>query len=761
MGSAAQFRNASGLAVDGTGNIYVADRGNRTIRKVRPDGLVSTFAGLAGEFGSPDGVAVDGSGNVYVARGENHAIYKITPAGAVSTLAGLAGTSGNQDGTGSAARFNRPRDVAADSAGNVYVADSFNGKIRKITSGGVVTTLASSISDPDGVAVDGAGNVYVASKGCCDGAFPSSRSSTIRKVTPNGVVTTLVSASDSADGTGSVARFDVPQSLAVDGAGNIYVADTGNSTIRKITNGGVVSTLAGLAGTVGSSDGTGSAARFFVPSGVAVDGAGNVYVADSANNTIRKITPGGVVSTLAGLAGTGNSGRNDGTGSAARFFQPKGVAVDSAGNVYVADSYNDAIRKITPKGVVSTLAGGDSGSADGTGSAAQFRFPHGVAVDKAGNVYVADTFNGKIRKITPKGVVSTLTGAAVANQPHGVAVDSAGNVYIADTRNDMIRKLSPNGALSILAGGIDYVDFAFDDGSGPFMQFAKPQGVAVDGAGTVYVADTENSTIRLGVPSLPSRLANISTRLRVETGDNVLIGGFIVTGTQPKKIIVRGIGPSLPLANKLANPTLELRNSSGALLHSNDDWQQSPNKKAIIDSTIPPTNDLESAIVATLPAGNAGYTAIVRGKDNSSGIGVVEAYDLDTSTNSKLANISTRGFVQNGDNVLIAGTIVLGEAPQYVIVRAIGPSLTGLGVAGALRDPILELRDGNGEVVRSNDDWRDDQEAEIIATTIPPTNDSESAIVTTLPSNGASYTAIVRGVSSTTGIAVVEVYGLD
>jgi CSLREA domain-containing protein len=255
-------------------------------------------------------------------------------------------------------------------------------------------------------------------------------------------------------------------------------------------------------------------------------------------------------------------------------------------------------------------------------------------------------------------------------------------------------------------------------------------------------------------------LANISTRLRVETGDNVLIGGIIVTGTQPKKIIVRAIGPSLPFTDKLANPILELYDSS-AFLEGNDNWVDSPNKKAIIDSTIPPTNDLESAIVRTVTPG--AYTAIVRGVSNGTGIGVVEAYDLDAAANSKLANISTRGLVQTGDNVLIAGTIVVGQVSQKVIVRAIGPSLS---VPGNLADPTLELHDASGTTIATNDNWKtrpdgSSQEAEVIATTIPPTNDLESAIVATLPANNAQYTAIVRGVNDTTGIAVVEVYAIN
>ena len=258
---------------------------------------------------------------------------------------------------------------------------------------------------------------------------------------------------------------------------------------------------------------------------------------------------------------------------------------------------------------------------------------------------------------------------------------------------------------------------------------------------------------------VPGNLANISTRLRVETGDNVLIAGIIVTGNAPKKIMIRAIGPSLPLADKLANPTLELRDGTGALLEANDDWIDSPNKQAIIDSTIPPSNNLEAAIVRPVPAGSASYTAIVRGVNNGTGIGVVEVYDLDTAADSKLANISTRGLVQTGDNVLIAGTIVVGQASQRVLIRAIGPSLP---ITGAMANPALELRDSSGTVLQANDNWVDSPDKQaIIDTTIPPTNDLESAMIAVLPANNASYTAIVRGVNETTGIAVVEVYALN
>lgn len=247
---------------------------------------------------------------------------------------------------------------------------------------------------------------------------------------------------------------------------------------------------------------------------------------------------------------------------------------------------------------------------------------------------------------------------------------------------------------------------------------------------------------------------NISTRARVETGDNAMIGGFIITGTEQKTIIVRGLGPSLAVPGALADPVIEVHGPSGELLGSNDNWRDDPNRQHVIDSGLAPGNDSESALWGIINPGP--YTVVLRGKNDTTGIGVFEAYDLDQTADSQLANVSTRGLVQTGDNVLIGGVIVQGQYPRRVIVRAVGPSLA---VMGRLADPTMELHDGNGGLIASNDNWRSEQESEIMATTIPPSNDLESAIVRNLvPGN---YTAIVRGVNNTTGIAVVEAYALN
>jgi DNA-binding beta-propeller fold protein YncE len=300
---------------------------------------------------------------------------------------------------------------------------------------------------PTSVAVDTAGNLY----------FADALQEVICRMAPSGAVTILAGQADSigsADGPGAQARFRYPRGVALDAAGNLYVADCGNSTIRRITPAGVVTTIAGLAAEPGNADGRGCSARFNYPYSIALDGAGDLYVADLFNCDIRKMTPDGSVTTFAGLSGI--SGSRDGRGDAARFNFPISLAVDGSGNVYVADMLNNAIRKITPDGLVITLAGNlayDTGNADGTGSTARFCHPCGLAVDSGNNIYVADAGNQTIRCITPAGVVTTLAGlagqsgsadgtASVARfwHPAGLALDHLGNLYVTDQGNAAIRK---------------------------------------------------------------------------------------------------------------------------------------------------------------------------------------------------------------------------------------------------------------------------------------------------------------------------------
>ena len=356
----------------------------------------------------------------------------------ISTFAGQAGVSGAFDATGIAARLNNPSAIAVDSSGNFYIADTGNSIIRKMTPGGVVTTLAglagvrgstdgpaasARFNSPGGVAVDGVGNVYVS----------DTFNHTIRVISPLGNVTTLAGlagSSGTADGTGDQARFFLPGGLAADVGGNIYVADSSNHAIRRITSGGAVFTLAGSPGLSGFVNATGNVARFNTPNAVALDSAGNVYVADSLNNAIRKITAFGAVTTLAGNA-AGSPGSTDGNGGAASFFRPSGIALDSSANVLVTETINNTLRRITPGGDVTTVAGLATavGATDGIGSAVRFNRPFGLVVDVNGNLYIADTGNHTIRRS------GSTTAPQITTQPanRGVAIAQSATFTVVAT----------------------------------------------------------------------------------------------------------------------------------------------------------------------------------------------------------------------------------------------------------------------------------------------------------------------------------------
>ncbi|MDB5852761.1 MAG: repeat containing protein [Herminiimonas sp.] len=559
VGTAARFSGPTGIALDGAGYIYVADTGNQTIRKISADGRVTTFTGVSGSsgssdgargtarFNSPAGIASDAAGNLYVADTNNLLIRKIDSTGTVITIAGSAGAAGTADGQGGAARFNGPHGIAVDSSGTLYVSDtwhfpqshtdSVSSTIRKISPTGEVTTLAglagtTGRSDgsgatarfyyPGGLAVDAAGNVYVA----------DTFNSLIRKVTPDGVVSTLAGGSGgSADGVGTAAGFLYPAGIAVDARGNLAVADTGNATVRRIDVNSRVSTVAGLAAQYGYLDGQGSDARFNGPYGLAADAQGNVYVADSFSATIRRISAAGVTTTLAGVPGI--FGSADGIAGAARSSptQPGsaqlnaayGVAADASGNVYVADTGNNLIRKISATGMVSTLAGsaGQAGSADGQGALARFNAPYGVAIGRNGNLLVADTLNHVIRSVTPDGFVSTLAGVAQSvgasdgmagaarfNLPYGIAAAADGTVFVGDSGNHVIRKISTAGVVTTVAGLAG--SSGSSDGPSAIARFNSPQGIALDGNGTLYIADTLNATVRrLGLDGQVTTVAGV------------------------------------------------------------------------------------------------------------------------------------------------------------------------------------------------------------------------------------------------------------
>ncbi|PYM09978.1 MAG: hypothetical protein DMF15_03705 [Verrucomicrobia bacterium] len=504
-------------------------------------------------------------------------------------------------------------------------------------------------------------------------------------------------------------------------AQNLFVSsDAAGGNIYEFTPNGVRSTFAsGLAGAL------------------AFDKAGNLFVSDRGN--IYKITPNGVRSTFASeLAGA--------------------LAVDSAGNLFVTTGYRDdfgfpingsgKIYKLTPNGLRTTFASG-------------LDLPTGLAFDSAGNLFVANVskfINGAIYKFTPAGGRTTF--ASGLTNPEAVAFDNAGNLFVSAFYSTSY----PGGAIyKITSGG---VRSTFAIGVSPFAP------MACDSAGNLFVSDfggniykftpsRVRSTFAPGVsgslafqPTLTptATLVNISTRGSVETGDNMLISGFIVSGSDSQQVIIRGLGPTLTsfgVPDALQDPVLELHNTT-SMMTSNDDWQSAANANQI-PINYRPANSHESAIMTTLQPG--AYTTVMHGKNSTTGIGLLEVY----STLSGLTNVSTRGFVGTGDHVLIGGFISSGgNGSLQVIIRALGPTLTQFGVSGALADPTLSLMDGNGNVVAFNDNWKNTQQTVIQNSGFAPPSDLESAILAILP-NG-NYTAIVSGKNGTTGVSLLEVY---
>jgi sugar lactone lactonase YvrE len=502
-------------------------------------------------------------------------------------------------------------------------------------------------------------------------------------------------------------------------ADNFFVANSGVNSITKYDDNGAGSPFTGE----------------FVngPNGLALDSSANLYVTTNSN-VIRKFSPSGV--DLGVFASTG-------------INFAMGLAFDSKGNLYAANYGGSTVEKFSP---------------DGTdlGVFANVILPTGLAFDAAGNLYVAN-FGNTIERFSPIGTPLIPFTSLSLNNPEGLAFDSLGNLYVANNGSDTIQVFSPAGA---------------DLGSLPTVGLSGPIGLAFDGDDNLYVVNNLSSTIEQITPDgtesffattgynptflavqHTSTLVNISTRLNILTGDNVLDGGFIVVGSGFKDVLIRGLGPSLAgagITGTLADPIIELH-SGNVIIAENDNWMK--NQKTEIEATgLQPTNDAEAALIATLAAGT--YTVIERGKEATTGIGLIEIYDLGAGTGPELANISTRGFVDTGSNVMIAGFIVASSTggSSQVMVRGLGPSLGDFGIADPLADPVLDLYDANGMLIASSDSWQSDQEAEIIATGLQPSNDAEAAILITLAPG--AYTAIESGKNGGTGVGLVEVYNL-
>lgn len=686
--------------------------------------VVTTFAGssagfndatgTSARFNTPTGAAVDGGGNLYIADKLNHRIRKITPGGVVTTFAG-SGTAGFANGTGTAAQFDQPNGVAVDGSGNVYVADYGNHLVRKITSGGVVTTLA----------------------GSGTGGF--------------------------ADGLGGAAQFYFPAAVAVDGSGNVYVADFLNYRIRKITPGGLVSTLAG-SGTAGFADATGAAAQFNLPSGIAVDGSGNVYVADQLNHRIRQVTSGGVVTTF---AGSGTAGSADGTGTAAQFSSPTGVAVNAAGTVSVADQGNNRIRQITSAAVVTTLAGsGTAGSLDATGAAAQFNQPNAVAVFGT-TLYVADQGNHRIRAIAPPPVPTitsftpTSAGAGMTVTINGTNFTGAGavsfggvaaasfTVVSATQITAVVAPASASGSVSVTAPGGTATLAGFTFIAPPTITSFLPTSA---GAGTTVIVTGTNlsgaTAVSFGGVAAASYTIPMSTQLNGVVAAGGASGSISIT-TPGGTATLPGFTFIPPPTITSFTPTSAAGGATVTITGTNflSATQVRFGGVAATSFMVVSATQITAVVAAGGATGSVQVTT-PGGVTSLAGFTFIPAPTI-TSFSPAVGGLGTT-IVINGTN-LAGATVTIGGTPVASIVSNTGTVLTV--TAGAGTTGLIQITTPGGVVnSASNFTWNP---APTI-TSYTPTSQIAGGLVTITGTNFVAPATVSFGGVAATGVTVVS-----
>jgi len=511
-----------GVAVDGSGNLYVSDGPSNMVFRIAPSGMLTVVAGngikgysgdggpaTAASLNQPSGIAVDSNGNLYISDSLNNRVRKVA-GGIIATVAGNGLLAfGGDGGPATNASLFFPTEIAVDGTGNLYIVDTNEQRVRQV-SGGIITTVAgngtfgfsgdgglatdAALDEPEGVAVDTAGNLFIA----------DARNNRVRKVS-GGIITTVAGnglQGFSGDGGAATnAALNVPFAVAVDAAGNLYINDLRNNRIRKVS-GGIITTEAGFSGDEGP-----ATSASLVAGGLAVDLASNVYIADSLNNRVRKVS-GGIITTIAGNGGFRFSG-DGGAATDASLYQPWGVAVDSNGSLYISDSVNKRVRKVSG-GIITTVAGNGTYGFSGDGvpaTRASFFDLSGIGVDAAGNLYIVEAATSRIHKVSG-GIITTVAGngftgfsgdggpatSASLFNPSAVAVDAAGNLYIADWENFRIRKVS-GGTITTIAGNGSF-GFSGDGGPATDASLAEPADIAVDAAGNLYIADLQNDRVR-------------------------------------------------------------------------------------------------------------------------------------------------------------------------------------------------------------------------------------------------------------------------
>ncbi len=624
------------VAVDGSGNLYIADTGNHRIRKVDADGIITTVAGdgeegyggdndpaIAAQLNSPVGVAADGAGNLYIADWGNRRIRKIDAMGWITTVAGN-GSDGccGDDKPAIEAWLGRPWSVAVDGAGNLYSVSRSHQRVRWVDAvTGIIDTIAGTgtkgyggdggpataaeLSDSRGVAVDGAGNLYIADSG-------NDRIRRVDAATKN--IDTVAGGVTGDGGPAVAAQLNSPRGVATDGAGNLYIADTLNYRVRKIDIAGNISTVAGD-GTRGfSGDGRqATEAQMDFPYGAAVDGAGNLYIADLINHRVRRVDAAGNIDTVAGDGEQGYGGDGE-PALQAQLQYPIDVALDGAGNLYIADRDNHRIRRVDADGIITTVAGSGEQGYDGDGesaTAAQLAHPHGMTVDEAGNLYIADTFNHRIRKVDADGIITTVAGSgeegydgdggpaieAQLDSPHDVALDGAGNLYIADRDNHRIRWVDADGKIDTVAGsGEEGYDGDGDPAVG--AQLDSPHDVALDGAGNLYIADSGNDRIRRVSP--PPTAALTANPTQITSGQSTTLTWASTNAVSAR--IDNGVGTVSPPS--AGSTTVSPTSSTTYTLTVTDANGAQAAASVTITVTAPPTAVL-TATDATITSGQS------------------------------------------------------------------------------------------------------------------------------------------------------------
>ncbi len=883
----ARFDSPAAIHYDSSGNLFVADQGNHVIRKITPAGEVSTYAGLAGSPGSADGTGaaarfnspaalwVNPDGVMYVTDTNNHTIRRITTSGVVTTIAGSPGAAGAVNGVGSAARFRYPGGILAYTNGTVLVADQ-NHAIRRIGADGAVTTYSGRLDvmgSRDGSLLDARYYLPTGLTFLVDGlAVVDSFNHAIRKIAlPSGEVTTMAGSPGSfgrQDGRGAEARFNYPSGVAVHASGDVYLADSRGNTIRRLSPDGTVvrvagalgggdayidgpaevqslnypvgvavapdrtvyfceqqrhtirvlrpdgsvATLAGREGVAGSTDGVGDAARFNIPSGLALDAEGNLYIGDYGNHTIRRIAAGtATVTTFAGRPQI--AGSDDGV-SGARFRFPRGVATDATGNVFVADYGNHTLRRISPTGEVSTVAGRAeaSGVADGAGSEARFAFPTALAVDAQGILYIADGGNHTIRRCAGQ-TVSTIGGVALArgwrdgtatntwfSTPSGIAIDPQGNLYVSEATNNLVRKgerlappaiaTAPANTAAAAGGRAEFSVRATGGGlvyqwrlngsplpgaTGATLIIARVDGESI-GEYTVTVSNALGTAtggparLTVAAASDTGRIVNLSLLTDIPQPGESFTMGFVIGGSGAvgaKPLVIRAAGPSLGalgVPNTLSDPALELFADS-TRVGGNDNWGGAPALAAAMQAVgafaFTDSTSRDAATAGDFALGNNSVKVSAAGP--GTGAVIAEIYDATpagafTASTPRLINVSVLKHLGDG---LTAGFAVGGRTARTVLIRAVGPTLGAapFEIEGVVADPQLTLHAG-GAQIGGNDNWGGTAAlaaafAQVGAFALPGSSRDAALLATLQP---GTYTVQVSGVGGTTGLALVEIY---